>query len=198
MDTAVTVMELIHTDGTVANEAGVHRFSATDIDGDPAALLQELNSNHQSMPWVSRISRDTALKTIDTLPISEAERVSMFEHVRKTGYLEDPVGKQIRLSFVGESRGFTGEGIACWGTFTAIAPWIIPNLIRDYIKALQAVNQYQLALPFESKEIRDQVLEAIANCLNGDSASGLSELPDISQRLRASLIETITSAGYVS
>ena len=144
------------------------------------------------VPW------DTALKTIVTLPIDEAARIDLSKHVQKTGYLEDPVGKLLRLSFIGKSRGFTGEGIACWGTFTAIAPWIIPNLIRDYIKALQVVNQYQLALPFESKEIRDRVLEAIADCQEEDSAGGRSKLPELNKKTQTSLIEAVISAGYVS
>ena len=197
MDTAMTVMEIINPNGTVGCETETYRFSATNIDGDPAALLQELNSYIQPMPWVSIDSRDVALKTIDTLPISEAKRISISQHVRKTGYLEDPVGKLLRLSFIGKSRDFTGEGIACWGTFTAMAPWIIPNLIRDYIKALQTENQFQLALPFESKEIRDQVLKAITDCPDDKSIESWGELPAISEKLQDSLINTVMSAEYV-
>ena len=198
MDTAVTVMELIHTDGTVANEAGVHRFSATDIDGDPDALLQELNSNTQPMTWASCSSRDTALKTIDTLPINDAVKDNLSEHVLKTGYLADPACRRFRLLIIGKSRNFTGNGIACWGTFTATAPWVIPCLIRDYIKALQTENQFQLALPFESKEIRDRVLKTIVDCQEEDSAGGWSKLPELNKKTQTSLIEAVISAGYVS
>ena len=87
-----------------------------------------------TMPWVSRDSRDTALKTINTLPINDAVKDNLSELVLKTGYLEDPACRRFRLLIIGESRNFTGNGIACWGTFTAISPWIVPNLIRDYIK----------------------------------------------------------------
>ena len=198
MDTAMTVMEIINPNGTVGCETETYRFSATNIDGDPAALLQELNNNIQPMPWVSRGSRDAALKTISTLPIDDAVKDNLSELVLKTGYLEDPACRRFRLLIIGKSRNFTGNGIACWGTFTAISPWIIPNLIRDYIKALQTDNQFQLALPFESKETRDLVLKAITDCPDGDGTGGWGELPAINQEMRASLIEVVTSAGYVT
>ena len=198
MDTAMTVMEIINPNGTVGCETETYRFSATNIDGDPAALLQELNRDTPPISWVSRGSLDTALKTIGIFPISEALKAGLCDHVRNTGYLEDPAGRRFRLVVVGKSRGFAGDGIACWGTFTATAPWIIPNLIQDYIKALQVVNQYQLALPFESKEIRDRVLEAIADCQEEDSAGGWSKLPELNKKTQTSLIEAVISAGYVS
>ena len=198
MDTAMTVMEIINPNGTVGCETETYRFSATNIDGDPAALLQELNRDTPPISWVSRGSRDTALKTINTLPINDAVKDNLSELVLKTGYLEDPACRRFRLLIIGKSRNFTGNGIACWGTFTAIAPWIIPNLIRDYIKALQTDNQFQLALPFESKETRDLVLKAITDCPDGDGTGGWGELPAINQEMRASLIEVVTSAGYVA
>ena len=198
MDTAMTVMEIINPNGTVGCETETYRFSATNVDGDPIGLLQELNGHTPTMPWVSRDSRDTALKTINTLPINDAVKDNLSELVLKTGYLEDPACRRFRLLIIGKSRNFTGNGIACWGTFTAIAPWIIPNLIRDYIKALQTDNQFLLALPFESIETRDQVLKAITDCPDGDGTGSWGELPAINQEMRASLIEVVTSAGYVA
>ena len=197
MDIPRTVTEVILTNGTVGCETETFRLSATNIDGDPAALLQELNRDTPPMSWVSRGSWDTALKTVGILPISEALKAGLCDHVRNTGYLEDPAGRLFRLVVVGKSRGFAGDGIACWGTFTATAPWIIPNLIQDYLKALQTRNQYLLALPFESKEIRDRVLEAIADCPEGSSIGGWGELPAINE-MRASLIKTVTLVGYVT
>ena len=198
MDTPRTVMEVVQADGTVGRETETYRLSATNVDGDPIGLLQELNGHTPTMPWVSRDSRDTALKTINTLPINDAVKDNLSELVLKTGYLEDPACRRFRLLIIGESRNFTGNGIACWGTFTAISPWIVPNLIRDYIKALQAVNQYLLALPFESKETRDRVLKAIADCPEGDSIGSWGELPAINQKMRTKLIEVVTSVGYIN
>ena len=189
---------MILTNGTVGRETETYRLSATNVGGDPIGLLQELNGHTPTMPWVSRDSRDTALKTINTLPINDAVKDNLSELVLKTGYLADPACRRFRLLIVGKSRNFTGNGIACWGTFTATAPWIIPKLIRDYIKALQAGNQTLLALPFESKEIRDRVLEAIADCPEGDSAGGWSKLPELNKKTQTSLIEAVISAGYVS
>ena len=54
MDTAMTVMEIINPNGTVGCETETYRFSATNIDGDPAALLQELNRDTPPISWVSR------------------------------------------------------------------------------------------------------------------------------------------------
>ena len=198
MDIHRTVTEVILTNGTVGRETETYRLSATNVGGDPIGLLQELNGHTPTMPWVSRDSRDTALKTINTLPINDAVKDNLSELVLKTGYLADPACRRFRLLIVGKSRNFTGNGIACWGTFTATAPWIIPNLIQDYITALQAENQFQLALPFESKEIRDWVLNAIADCPEGDSAGGWGELPAINQEMQTSLIEAVTIVGYVA
>ena len=198
MDTPRTVMEVVQADGTVGRETETYRLSATNVGGDPIGLLQELNGHTPTMPWVSRGSWDTALKTINTLPINDAVKDNLSELVLKTGYLADPACRRFRLLIVGKSRGFAGDGIACWGTFTATAPWIIPNLIQDYLKALQTRNQYLLALPFESRETRDWVLNAIADCPEEDSAGGWGELPVINQEKRDRLIKGVTSAGYIS
>ena len=150
------------------------------------------------MAWISRASRDAALKTIRFLPINDTMRARMVQHIRATGYLED---RAVRwwIWVLEEVHGALSRTvIPCWGTFTATAYWIIPNLVRDYIKALQAVNQYQLALPFESRETRDRVLKAIADCPEGDSAGGWGELPVINQEMRTKLIEVVTSAGYIN
>ncbi len=198
MDIHRTVTEVILTNGTVGRETETYRLSATNVGGDPIGLLQELNGHTPTMPWVSRDSRDTALKTINTLPINDAVKDNLSELVLKTGYLADPACRRFRLLIVGKSRNFTGNGIACWGTFTATAPWIIPKLIRDYIKALQTESQFLLALPFESKEIRDKVLKAIADCPDGDGTGSWGELPAVNQEMRTRMIEAVTSAGYIS
>ena len=200
MDTAMTVMEIINPNGTVGRETETYRLSATNVGGDPiGALLQELNGQYPNLcRGYLVIPGILHLKTINTLPINDAVKDNLSELVLKTGYLEDPACRRFRLLIVGKSRNFTGNGIACWGTFTAIAPWIIPNLIMDYIKALQTDNKFQLALPFESKETRDLVLKAITDCPDGDGTGGWGELPAINQEMRASLIEVVTSAGYVT
>ena len=175
-----------------------YRFSVTNADADPVSLLQEIDSEAERMAWISRRARDDALKTIQFLPVNDTMRASMVQHIRGTGYLEDRAVRCRILVLAGGSRGFVKDGIPCWGTFTATAPWIIPNLVRDYIKALQAGNQTLLALPFESIETRDQVLKAITDCPDGDGTGGWGELPAINQEMRASLIEAVTSAGYIS
>ena len=175
-----------------------YRLSVTNADGDPASLLQEIEGQAKPMAWISRASRDAALKTIRFLPINDTMRARMVQHIKGTGYLEDREVRWWIWVLAGGSRGFVKDGIPCWGAFTATASWIIPNLIQDYITALQAENQFQLALPFESIETRDQVLKAIADCPEGGSIGGWGELPAINQEMRASLIEAVMSAGYVA
>ena len=175
-----------------------YRFSVTNADGNPSALSQELRSDSEPMVWISRASRDAALKTIRFLPINDTMQARMVQHIRGTGYLEDRAVRWWIWVLAGSPRGFTTHGIPCWGTFTATAYWIIPNLVRDYLEALQAGNQTLLALPFESEKTRDQVLKAIADCPDGDGTGSWGELPAINQEMRAGLIEAVTIAGYVS
>ena len=189
---------VITKEATVDLRNQKYRFSVTNADGDPVALLQELKSNTEPMAWISRASRDAALKTIRFLPINDVMQARMVQHIQGTGYLEDRAVRWWIWVLAGGSRGFVKDGIPCWETFTATAYWIVPNLIRDYIKALQAVNQFQLTLPFESRETRDRVLNAITGCPEGGSIGGWDELPAINQEMRAGLIKAVTSAGYIS
>ena len=191
-------IEMIHTDGTAEYKLQKYRFSATSNRGNPEGLLKELENKTTPLPWISHVSRDTALETIKRLPLDNNVKTSLVHHTCNTGYLENTTEKRIKVFFAEESRGFTGEGIACWGLFEGGAPWLMSHLVTDYLDALQAQNRFQLALPFESKEIWDRALEAIADCPEGDDSRGWGELPAISQKMRENLIKAGASAGYVT
>ena len=198
MDSTGPVVELIHTDGTAEYQFQKYRFSSTNNNGNPEGLLSELVSNAMPFSWISRASRDTALETIKRLPLDNDVKASLVTHICNTGYLKDSTVERVKIFFAEESRGFAGDGIACWGIFGGSAPWLVSHLVRDYLNALKTEDRYQLCMPFESIETKDRIIQAIFDWPEDMYYEGEVELTELNKDMLASLRKVVTSAAYVS